>query len=259
MITLFSDGPGFGLPEMNPHGAKTEIHLKMAGLPYRKQPVRTQGGTGPDGGAGGCGLGGAAAAAMPCIEDDGELVSDSTLIRDHLERKYGIDLDRDLDELERARAWAVERMIENHFGWIATHAWTMIPANFEKGPARWIEAAPAEMRPRLRGELLGEISRSLRAAGLGHLSDEEVVELGTRSLKALSLLLGDKPYFMGERPCGVDAIAFGMLAGLLTPYLDSPLRERARGFPNLTHYVARMMRQYYPAHLWGADRHFWRG
>jgi glutathione S-transferase len=62
------------------------------------------------------------------------------------------------------------------------------------------------------------------------------------------VLLGDKPCLMGERPCGTDATAFGALAGLLTPFFESPLRHRAEQFGNLVAYVDRMMARYYPEH-----------
>ena len=42
-----------------------------------------------------------------------------------------------------------------------------------------------------------------------------------RSLSALSNLLGEKPYVMGNKATAVDAICFGMLAGLLTPFFNS--------------------------------------
>jgi glutathione S-transferase len=71
-----------------------------------------------------------------------------------------------------------------------------------------------------------------------------------RSLFALSVQLGDKPYLMGDVPCGTDATAFGMLAGILTPFFTSQLRERTEQFQNLTDYVDRMMQQYYPDFAW---------
>jgi glutathione S-transferase len=63
--------------------------------------------------------------------------------------------------------------------------------------------------------------------------------------------LGDKPYLMGDMPCGTDATAFGALAGILTPFFDSPLRQRVEKFGNLAAYVDRLMRQYYPEFAWG--------
>ena len=37
MITLYGFGTGFGLPEISPFVTKTEVQLKMADLPYRKE------------------------------------------------------------------------------------------------------------------------------------------------------------------------------------------------------------------------------
>ena len=52
---------------------------------------------------------------------------------------------------------------------------------------------------------------------------DEDVDLAVRSLFALSVQLGDKPYLMGDTPCGTDATAFGALAGILTPFFNSRL------------------------------------
>jgi hypothetical protein len=55
---------------------------------------------------------------------------------------------------------------------------------------------------------------------------------------------------MGDTPSGTDATAFGALAGILTPFFVSQLRERTEQFGNLTAYVDRMMLQYYPDCGW---------
>ena len=55
---------------------------------------------------------------------------------------------------------------------------------------------------------------------------------------------------MGESPSGVDATAFGVLAGVSTPFFDTPLRKAVETRPNLVAYVARMMQRHYPDHAW---------
>src|SRR5947199_1194739 len=110
MITLFGLGAGFSLPEISPFVTKTEVQLKMAGLSYRKQ--RAMPPASPKG-------------QLPFIDDDGQLIADSTFIRAHVERKYGFDFDEGLDLEQRAQAWAFERMIEHHlyFGLVGAR-WT---------------------------------------------------------------------------------------------------------------------------------------
>ena len=98
--------------------------------------------------------------------------------------------------------------------------------------------------------MLDLVRANLRAVGIGRHTEPEIVALGQRSLAALSSLIGDKPYLMGERPCGADASVFGMLAMILTPFFPSELRNRALGYPNLVAYVDRLMAQFYPGFEW---------
>lgn len=235
-IALFGGGPAFGLPEVSPYVTKTEVQLKMAGIPYVKEFSR------PDASPKG---------QLPFIEDDGVRIADSTFIRMHLEHEYHIDLDEGLSTFERAQAWAIERMLENHLGWASAYARFMVPENFRKGPAQWFAFAPEPMRAKMQEELLANVRVNLRAIGIARHSSDEIWELGARSLGAVSALLGDKPYLMGETESGVDATAFGILAGVLTPFFDSPLRRAAEGYLNLVEYVDLMMARYYPEHRWG--------
>ncbi|WP_315837243.1 glutathione S-transferase family protein [Bradyrhizobium prioriisuperbiae] len=236
MITLYAIGAGFGLPEISPYVTKTEVQLKMAGLDYLKQP-----GTMPDSSPKG---------QLPYIDDGEQRVADSTFIRVHIETTHGLDLDEGLSPRQRAEAWATERMIENHLNWASGYARWMLPENFEKGPARFFDGVPEHMRAAVVEDIQGRVAESMRVAGLARHAPDEIVELGARSLSALSLILGDHPYLMGERPSSLDATTFAALAGLMTPFFDSPLRQRALQFKNLAAYVDRMMARYYPEHAW---------
>ncbi|WP_309643640.1 glutathione S-transferase family protein [Phenylobacterium sp.] len=235
MITLYVAGANFGLPEVSPYVTKTEVHLRMAGLDYVKVPAMPE--TSPKG-------------QLPWIEDDGEMIADSHFIRLHLEQKYGIDFDQGLCPVERAQAWAIERMIENHFGWTTAHVRWLMPENYVKGPAQFFAGMPPEMQRDLKREIQDAVAANIRAVGVGRHSEAEVLGLGVRSLAALSALFGDKPFMMGQRATGVDAIAFGVLAGLMTPYFEAPIRDQALRFENLVAYVDRMMAGVYPDHDW---------
>jgi glutathione S-transferase len=235
MITLYGFGAGFGLPEISPFVTKTEVQLKMAGIAYRKE--RAMPPASPKG-------------QLPYIEDDGERIADSTFIRAHVERKYGFDFDAGLDREVRAQAWAFERMIEHHVYWALVGARWVDPDNFAKGPSHFFDGAPDDRREKLREDAQFRVAENYLLSGLGrHAPDDDVI-LAIRSIFALSVQLGDKSYLMGERPCGVDATAFGALAGILTPFFTSKLRSQVEKFDNLTAYVDRMMGQYYPEFAW---------
>jgi len=239
MITLFGFGAGFGLPEISPFVTKTEIQLKMAGLAYRKE--RAMPPASPKG-------------QLPYIEDEGERIADSTFIRAHIERKYGFDFDAGLDRDARAQAWAFERMIEHHVYWALVGARWVDPENFAKGPAHFFDGAPEDRREQLRENAQFRVAENYLLSGLGRHAPDEDIDLALRSILALSVQLGDKPYLIAERPIGVDATAFGALAGILTPFFASRLRAEVEKFDNLTAYVERMMRNYYPEFTWSPVR-----
>ena len=239
MITLHGFGPGFGLPEISPFVTKTEVQLKMAGLAYRK--ARAMPPASPKG-------------QLPFIDDDGQMIADSTFIRAHIERKYGFDFDAGLSQHDRAQAWAFERMIEHHVYWALVGARWVDPDNFAKGPAHFFDGAPEHRREKLREDAQFRVAENYLLSGLGRHAPDDDVELAVRSLLALSVQLEQKPFLVGEKPCGLDATAFGALAGILTPFFESRLRDRAEQFPNLTAYVDRMMAGYYPDFAWTPQR-----
>ena len=234
-IIVFGAGPAFGLPEGSPYVTKTLVQLQMAGLAYRTARATLD--DSPKG-------------QIPFIDDTGERIADSTFIRTHIEENYGVDLDAGLSPAQRAQAWAIERMVENHFGWTVGYFRFLDETNFARGPAHWFDQAPEAMRPKLQKHLLDQVFATLRAVGVARHRREEIVNLGERSLLALSTLLGDQPFLMGERPAGVDAITFAFLAATLTPFFDSPLRRGAERCDNLVAYTGRMMGRYFPEHPW---------
>jgi glutathione S-transferase len=234
MIILYGAGEGFGLPEISPYVTKTEVQLRMAGLAYEKR--RGGRGESPKG-------------QLPFIDAEGLRIADSTFIRGYLERAYGIDFDEGLAPEQRALAWALERMVENHLGWVMTTERWLDPENFAKGPARLFDGAP----PGVREMALDEVRRNVHAVGVGRHTDLEVVALGVRSLAAIAAVLGEKPYLFGARPCGADAAVFAMLAAILTPFFQGELRRRAEGFGTLVAYVDRLMARFYPEFAWDVE------
>ena len=227
MIVLYGFGPLFGLPDPSPFVLKSEVQLKMSGLPFRRERAAPP--QAPKG-------------KMPFIADGETTVGDSTFIRWHIERVHGVDLDAGLTAEQRARAWAIERMLEDHIYWAMLDMRWMDDGNWAKGPSQFFAGAPEAVaqgaRERVKTYLFGH--------GLGRHTPDEITALAARSLASLSAELGDKPYLMGDAPSGTDATMFGMLAGILTPYFDSPLRDAALAHPNLVAHRDRMMARFYP-------------
>jgi glutathione S-transferase len=231
MVTLYGSFPAFGLPQASPFVMKTEVQLKMADIPYRLE----RGGRGPKG-------------KIPFIVEAENHIGDSTFIRDHIEKAYGIDLDRGLTPDMRARSWAIERMLEDHLYWAIVYSRWLDDANFAAGPAHFFDTLPSDEREETRAAARNKVGEALYGQGLGRHSPAEVADLGCRSIAALATLLGNKAFLMGPAPSAVDATAFAMIAAAAAPAFTSALRDFTEEKSNLMQYRDRLMVEFYPAH-----------
>lgn len=231
MITLYAFGPQFGLPDPSPFVTKAEVLLKMSGLPYRTNLK---------------GFRKAPKGKLPYIDDDGERIADSTFIRRHLERKHKVDFDRGLSAEQKAIAWAFEKMAEDNLYWATVDARWMVDTNFDKGPRVFFKRVPPPLRSLVVAMIRRQVRKALYAHGMGRHTRAEIETLGAESIDAMATYLGQKSFFMGAEPVGVDATMFAFAAGALCPQFDTPLRTAAERHDNLRRYVGRMTARYYP-------------
>jgi glutathione S-transferase len=230
-ILLYRFGPFLGTPDASPFVIKAMLLLKLAGLRYR--PLVGNPMTAPR-------------RFLPFIRDEGITVTDSTLIRWHVERKYGVAFDAALNPGQRALAWAVERMCEDHLYFALLALRWIDDDNFRDGLGRHMFAAvPLAVRPLAKVVLRRMNRKRLAGHGLGRHDAGDLEQLAMRDLDALAALLGDKRCLGGDTPCAADATLFGMLTSIITPPLRSPIIAAARGHANLVEYCDRIMSRYF--------------
>jgi glutathione S-transferase len=230
MITLYTFGPFFGLPDPSPFVMKAMLLLKFAGLPFEEN--RNGYRRAPKG-------------KLPYIDDDGTIVPDSTFIRFHIEKKYGFDFDAGLEPEQKAAAWAIEKMCEEHlyFALVATR-WCD-DENFAKGPAQFFKAIPMPLRPIVQTLVRRKVKKRVNLQGFGRHTQVEQDRLAITDIDALATLLGTKPYLMGETPCSADAAVFGAVASFLAPAFTTEVRTAAEKHQNLIRYRDRILRRYF--------------
>lgn len=231
MITLFTFGPAFGQPDMSPFVMKAMVQLKMAGLAYE---VNTDG------------MQKAPKGKLPYILDGDQLVADSAMIRWHIERTRGIDLDAGLSPEQRGLAWAVEKLLEDHLYWLSLHSRWAEDANYEKGPKAYLSQLPFPLGlivpPLVRRKLLG----NLKAQGTGRHTDAEREALVTKAVQSLADILGDKPFLTGYARSATDGTALAFLLAGLCPTFDGAIRREIQRHPNLLAYAERLRQVYFP-------------
>jgi glutathione S-transferase len=231
MITLYTFGPMFGLPDPSPFVVKSLVHMKMSGVPFE---VNTKG------------FNKAPKGKLPYIKDGGEVIADSSFIYAHLQKKYAVDLDKGLTAEQRAAGWALEKMCEEHLYWAIVDARRMIDANFNKGPRHFFDSAPAPLRPLIIAKIHRDTKRTMHGHGMGRHTREQIESLAKRDLDAISNILGDKPFLFGAEPHAADASVFGSVGSALCPLFETPIRGFAESHANLVAYAKRCTARWFP-------------
>jgi len=233
MIKLYSFGPAFGLPDPSPFVTKINLYLKMTGVEFETI-------AGPNS------LSKAPKGKLPYIDDDNEIIADSVFIIDHLKQKYDADLDNWLNEEQYAQAQLIGKSLDENLywtivysRWIKDDVWPVIENQF-------FGSLPFPVN-----KLIAKIARSatkkqIMGHGIGKHSDAEMRTIAENSLRSLSTLLDDKPYFFGDKPCTLDVTAFAMISALTMSTLETEMNQVARQFKNLESFALRIANQHYP-------------
>jgi len=232
MIRLHQFPPAYGLPNGSPFCMKVENYLRMTGIPYEVVDDFD--------------LAKAPKGKLPYIEDAERVIADSALILDYLKAAYGDPLDAHLTASEKSVSLAFTRLMDEHLYWAAgiqprfvePAGWEITRSVFFRGltgPLRYI--VPRVARYKLKHELWSH--------GVGRHSREEIYAMGSADVTALAAYLGEKPFFHGDRPTTLDAVAYAYIANLIWVPIESPVKQHALAHPNLKAYCRRMKERYY--------------
>lgn len=225
MILLYQPPSFWGIPSISPFCVKLETYLKMAGIQYKIAPFDIR--KAPKG-------------KIPFIEMDGKFIGDSGLIIDLLKKKYGDVLDKDLSAEDQARAVALQRLVEEHLYFAM--AW--LRWNTEDSLKEVRKAFLTFLPPVIGGVIFNKIRKdllkSIYTQGMGRHSRAEIIQFAKVDFQALSILLGDKPFFLGSAATSIDAVVYGFLVQTLHTPWESEIKQYLRTLSNLVAFDKRM-------------------
>lgn len=233
MIKLYQYEPALGLPSASPFCLKLETYLRMAQLPFVAPLVTLRD------------IGRAPKGKLPYVQDGTTVIADSNLIIDYLKTTYGDRLDVWLSAEQRAVALAFQRLLEENLYWALLYSRWMEPKGWADIKDVFFGKMPRPLRWFIAPLARRSMRQQLHGHGMGRHSAQEIYAIAARDITALADFLADKPYFMGDEPCALDASAYAFLANIVWVPLESALQQHALQYPRLEVYCRRMRSRYY--------------
>ncbi|HEU0030210.1 MAG TPA: glutathione S-transferase family protein [Kofleriaceae bacterium] len=224
-VTLFQlPTRAWGSPNLSPFCTKLETYLRIAEIPYELGTLTRS--AMPKG-------------KIPYVELDGTLIGDSQLIIERLEARLVRDgkpsLDGDLSPRDAAIGHAVRRMLEEAFYFVSSYVRWEEPG-YDATRDAFKQFVPGLVVPLIRRD----IKKKLHAQGTGRHTPDEIMAMGRADMTAVSALLGDQPFVLGDRPRVVDCTVFAFVEGILGFPVDSPVKAAVQQHANLVAYRDRI-------------------
>ncbi|XP_063612418.1 failed axon connections homolog [Penaeus indicus] len=215
-------------PNLSPFALKVETFLRLASIKYE---VDTESPFGPKG-------------KCPWITLNGEDLGDSEFILERLASEFDVDLDSHLDPQKAATLEAVRVLADEHLFWCVI-TWRY-----------WIDGCESFMKSQSFSPLMSRffppfMKRGIRARarehGIGKHTPEEIYLICKKACATLSGVLGEAPFFGGERPSSADCAIFGQLAQLRWNAPGSKYEALVTEmYPNLSAFCDLMKTRIYP-------------
>jgi isoprene-epoxide---glutathione S-transferase len=235
MIKVYRYLPAWTVPCISPYVTKVIYYMKMTGIgcePISQDLTKLDQET-PFG-------------KLPKIDNNGEIVADSTNIINYLKGKFGDKLDSGLSAETKAQMLAWNRLIDDHLYWVAViqPRWRET-ANWEKYLR--IIAGTNDVPPPLRtfaDDFRFRILAEFMVGGWGRMPGEVLYQRARADIDAISDQIGAKSFMMGGQPTSVDAAVASILRHIIDPPFSFDTKDYAGSKPNLKAYLGRMKERF---------------
>ena len=223
MITLYEFPPAFGVTNASPFALKLEAYCKLANIEYQikyrvdsnKMPKKK----------------------LPVAVIDNQLVSDSNIILAKLDQTY--QLDADLTPEQHALGFLLKEIAEEKLYWCLVYSRWIDNEFWPESKQAFFGKLPFFLKLFVPNMLRNGVKKSIYAQGLGRHQKDEVYTFANQAVNHLASLLGDKPYFIGERMTQYDCAVYATLTNLLNGQLNTPIKQTIELHDNLVSYVKR--------------------
>ena len=220
----------WGTANLSPFCTKLETYLRMSEVPYKLGKFSR--GDAPKG-------------KVPYVKLDGAFMGDSQLIIEELERRLVAEgkpaLDSGLSAHDVAIGRLARRTLEEAFYFIGVYLRWESDDGYTEMAREFKKFIPGFVVPLVRRAQ----RKKLQSQGTGRHTRDEVMTLGTADFAAIAELLGDRTFFLGDKPHTVDCSLFAFLEAVIPFPVDSPIKQAILGHANLIAYRQRIRERWF--------------
>lgn len=229
-LKLHQHGPTPNVPCTLPSCLALETYLRMNKVPYENVYLTSTKYT-------------TNKVKMPFIEYQGDKVQDAKFCIQYINKKFEVDPDKILTEEQKAICHAFQVMADENTYWsLAYYRWV---DNFQDTKKYYDNLGPIvkNVRPKMDQS---KCVKCMEGHGIGKHTKEEIYSIAESDLRSVSLLLGDKEFFMGSEPTTIDCTMFGLLASFVYGAKGSPQEKLIQEeLKNLVDFCDRMKRDFW--------------
>jgi len=230
-VKLYQFGRAFNLPNASSFCVKLEYALLAQKIDYEVISVSNPRKS-PKG-------------KLPYIVHNGKTIADSELALQYLEKTFKFDLNASLSKEERAISDAFAKLLEEHFYFILIYDRWVSPLGWKLMKKLVFGKMPFPLRLIAERQTKKYMKQLVYMQGIGRHTIEQIYLLGRQDIDTLAAFLGDKLYFMGEKPTRIDGMVYGSVASLAKAPFPSPLRDYVLTKKNLMVYCERMEQAFF--------------
>ncbi len=178
---------------------------------------------------------------LPVIQDGGEYICDSHFIEEYLTNKFNLNMDEHLSDLDKANGYTYTKMCEEFLYWSILHERWFIDKNWEKLKEQFFSDIPKLMRGFVTNMIRKNLKKSAIGHGMSRHSDDEIHNLAMKSVKAISVFLGDKNYFLGDKISSFDLTMHSFISNVVYCELNPRIKNESVQYKNLVEYSDRVI------------------
>jgi glutathione S-transferase len=224
MLTLYSYPELFGVADNNPFGLKVYAFLRLCGAKFHHAHVLDTR-SAPHG-------------QLPYLLDETQAIGDSDAIIDHVARKLGIESQWGPSSRGESLDVLLRRTLDDLYWPMSFSRW--------RDDRFWpsFRAALLSQHPDITADDLEKAREYNRLRyyyqGIGRYEPDRVFARGIEDLRSVADMLGELPFWHGEKPGKTDAAIYGFIANILFYDIQTPLKEYVQSRGNLIRHCQAM-------------------